>query len=155
MSFRIHALQADRFAPYFSMSDEELARHRALRVRADANPGFPCRVSLADAEIGETLVLLNFEHLPTASPFRAAHAIYVREHARQAELDAGEIPQQILSRPISIRAFDERQLLVGAELAQGEQLGGAIETLLAEPEVAFVHLHFARAGCYAARAERC
>jgi len=83
MSFQIHALSPAQFEPLFSLSDSELAKVRATRMIADAKPGYPCRVSLADAEIGETMILVNFEHQSADSPFRATHAIFVRENAEQ------------------------------------------------------------------------
>ena len=79
MDFRITGLDAGRFSHLFGLSDAELARHRALRQTCDEKPGFPCRVSLEDAEPGESVLLVNFEHLPVDSPYRASHAIYVRE----------------------------------------------------------------------------
>ena len=39
-------------------------------------------------------------------------------------------------------------------LAEGEALAPAIERLLADPRVAYLHAHYARRGCYAARIER-
>ena len=81
MSFQIHALAIDTFKPLFSMSDEELAEKRAKRIIVDSNPGFPCRVSLSDAEVGETVIPTNFEHFAVESPYRSSHAIYIRENA--------------------------------------------------------------------------
>jgi hypothetical protein len=84
MSFQIHALPVETFKPLFGMSEQELARINAARIVVDEKPGYPCRVSLADAEVGETVILLNHEHQPAESPYRASHAIFVREHAGQA-----------------------------------------------------------------------
>jgi hypothetical protein len=154
MSFQITALAPDRFAPLFDLSDEDLASHRAVRVIATSKPGFPCRVSLADAEIGDELILVNHEHQPVPSPYRAAHAIYVRKDVAAARPDIGEIPEALCSRTLSLRAFDDRAMIVGAELVDGDRLGAALGRLFADPEAAYVHIHFATPGCYAARADR-
>lgn len=152
--FQIHALDPAPFAPLFDLGDAELAARRARRVTATSNPGFPCRVSLEDAEIGEEALLFNFEHQGAHSPFRASHAIYVRRGAVQARPAPGGVPAMMTKRVMSLRAFDERHEIAAGELASGPDLAPALETLLAAPGVAYVHLHFAKYGCYAARATR-
>ena len=154
MRFQITALDAERFAPLFAMSDRELADHLAVRVTATSSPGFPCRVSLTDAEVGDELILVNHEHQPGASPFQAAHAVYVRKGVRQARPAVGVVPEQLRTRMLSLRAFDDRAMIVGADLVDGEKLGPALEALLADPAAAYVHIHYAKYGCYAARADR-
>lgn len=154
MSFRIHALPYAPFAPFFEMSDAELAESGARRMVVDATPGFPCRVSLADAEPGETVILLNFEHQPARSPYRASHAIFVRENAEQAFPDVGAVPEVLARRLVSIRAFDDRHYMVQADVVDGSDLANAITGMLRDPKVEYVHLHNARAGCFAASATR-
>ena len=107
MSFQIHALGPAQFAPLFFQSNDALAKAEAKAVKkiVDANPGYPCRVSLVDAEVGETVLLVNYQHQPAKSPFQAAHAIYVREHAEQAFPLPGTVPELFLKRLISVRAL--------------------------------------------------
>jgi hypothetical protein len=45
-------------------------------------------------------------------------------------------------------------MLVNADLVDGRELEGKIEQLFAEPRIAYLQLHFAKPGCYAARVER-
>ena len=68
MDFRISGLSVAPFAPLFGLSDAELAARNAVRRVCDAKPGFPCRVSLMDAEPGERVLLLHHEHQPAAPP---------------------------------------------------------------------------------------
>ncbi len=154
MSFLVHALPPHSFAPYFSMTEEELTRRRARVQVADARPGFPCRVSLADAEVGERVVLLHYVHQRRESPFRASHAIYVREGAEQVHLEPGELPSMLRTRLLSLRAFDARAMIVAADLVAGEGLEDALAGVLENPQVVDVHLHNAKLGCYLARATR-
>lgn len=154
MSFRITGLPLSQFSPLFSMSDEELARQGAIRVTADECPGFPCRVSLQDAEVGEKLVLLNYEHLPVATPYRSRHAIYVRESATEAQLAIDEVPQQMRPRLLSLRAFDAGGMMKAADVAPGTAIEKLIEQMFANPGIAYLHVHNAKWGCYAARVER-
>ena len=154
MSYRITGLPPENFQDLLGLSDAALAERGACRVVADAKPGFPDRVTLRDAEIGERLLLLNYTHQPAANPYRASHAIFVLEDAREVYDQVGEIPQVMRSRVMSLRAFDEQHVMLDAELAQGVELEGVIDRLLADPRVSYLQAHYAKRGCYAARIER-
>ena len=154
MSFQIHALPAEPFQALFSLSDQELADVRASRMTVDAKPGFPCRVSLADAEPGETVILVNYEHQAANSPYRSSHAIFVRENAGQAFPGRGEVPEVLKTRLISVRAFDENHYMVNAEVADGSHLHELIFAMFRDPAVAYLHLHNAKRGCFAASVTR-
>jgi hypothetical protein len=138
----------------FGASAETLATFGIERRVVDCKPGFPCRISLRDAEPGETVLLLNYEHQPANSPYRASHAIFIREHAEQARPAIDEIPDVLSLRLLSVRAFDRAGMMVDADVVAGAELRPVLERLLAMPEVDYLHLHNAKPGCYAARAER-
>jgi hypothetical protein len=154
MTFQISALPKASFAHLFTLSDAELAARGAIRRRVDAKPGFPCRVSLADAEIGEEVILAHFEHQSAPTPFRSSHAIYIRPLADEARPAAGEVPPLLRSRILSLRAFDAAGMMIDADLADGRELEPAAERMLADPRVAYLHIHYAKPGCYAARIDR-
>jgi len=154
MSFRISGLAAQEFSALFGMTDAELAARDARRVVADRYPGFPCRVSLVDAQPGESVLLVNYEHLPVPGPFRSRYAVYVREHATEARLGVNEIPPVLQHRLLSLRAFSEAGMLLDADVVEGKAISPALERLLAVPEVAYLHVHNARPGCFAARVDR-
>lgn len=154
MAFRIHALDAAEFSHLFGSSQEELAEFGARRVVADSKPGFPCRVSLQDAEIGESLLLLNYEHQPMPTPFRSSHAIYVREHASRAAPGINVVPDMFRHRLMSVRAFDAAGMMVDAEVVDGAELEMPVERMLANRDVDYLHLHNAVRGCYAALVRR-
>jgi len=153
MDFRIRGLDPAPFARYFAMDDAELAHHRAVRCIADTKPGFPCRIALADADTGRAVILVNYEHLPVDSPYRASHAIYVSE-AERAFDDVGVLPPALRDRLLALRAFDAAGMMVDADIAEGRRIEPLIDRLLGRPDVAFLHAHFARRGCFAARIER-
>lgn len=155
MPFVVSPLPAEPFEPLFGLSDEALAEKGVIRRTADAPTGFPCRLTLEDAPVGETVLLLNYEHQPADTPFRARHAIYVRETTQTARPAVDEVPPVLASRAhISLRAFDAAGMMVDADIAPGRDLAPAIERLLARPEVAYLHAHFAGMGCCAARIDR-
>ena len=154
MDFRIAGLDADRFRHLFGLDDAQLAQHRALRKTCDEKPGFPCRVSLADAEPGEPVLLLNYEHLPVDSPYRSSHAIYVRERPLPRFDAMNAIPDMLATRLLSLRAIDARGHIVDADVAEGAAIEPLIRRLLGLEATAYVHAHFARRGCFAARIDR-
>lgn len=154
MTFRITALDPAAFADLFALDDTALATRGARRVVADSRPGYPCRVSLEDAEIGETLILANHIHLSGHTPYAGAHAVFVRENAVRAQPRPGEVPEVLRRRLLSVRAYDADSMMIDAEVLEGEGLAPHLESLFARPDVSFVHLHNARPGCFAAVATR-
>jgi hypothetical protein len=154
MSFRITGLPLGQFAPLFSLTDQELAARDAVRVVSDKRPGFPCRVSLQDAEIGESLILVNYEHLAVASPYRSRHAVYVREAATEAELDLDEVPALFRTRLLSLRAFDDKGMMKTADVVPGTAVENLIAEMFSNDATAYLHVHYAKPGCYAARVDR-
>ncbi len=154
MSFRITGLPAETFQKLFGLSDEELAAHGAVRRIADERqPGYPCRVSLTDSKAGDHLILVNYEHHAVASPYRMRFAIYVREGDETYDA-VDEVPEQLRKRTLAARAFDVDGMMVDRELIEGRDLEAAIKRLFADPRAAYIHVHYAAAGCYAARIER-
>jgi hypothetical protein len=151
MSFRITGLPAEPFAELFHLSDEALKQRGAVRQIADS--GSPCRISLTDAEPGEEVLLVNYEHHPVGSPYRMRFAIFVRQGEEQFDA-VDEIPQQLRKRMLAVRAFDANAMMVGHELIHGQQVEPVIERLLDDPAAAYLHVHFASPGCYAARVDR-
>lgn len=153
MSFRITGLAPESFAELFELSEEQLRARRAVRVTAQAHGGYPCRISLADAAPGDELILAHFEHHAVDSPFRASHAIYVRAgQSRYDRIDA--VPEQLRKRLLSVRAFDGQAMLVDADVVDGPALESLIERMFADARVEYLHVHFAKPGCYAARVDR-
>jgi len=154
MSFQITGLPATQFSPLFALSDEELRARNAARLMADRRPGFPCRVSLRDADPGETVLLLNYEHLPVATPYRSRHAIFVRKDAVDARLSVNEIPEVLQTRLLSLRAYDHVGMMVDADVLSGHELASALHRMLDQEAVAYIHVHNAKPGCFAARVDR-
>jgi len=154
MTFQFHALDQDQFAYLSGLSREELDARNIELHEVTAKPGFPCRVSLADAEVGERVFLVNHEHQPNDTPYRASHAIYVRERAETAELPPGEIPVSVSSRLLSVRAFDQNHRIIDAAVVQGTELSDEINRLFGDTSVSYIHCHYAGRGCYAAEVRR-
>lgn len=153
MSFRISGLPAEPFADLFALSDEALAERHAVRVVAESDSGYPCRISLTDARRGQTLILVNYEHQPADSPYRSNYAIYVRDGEEQYDR-VNDVPDQLRRRLLSVRGFDQHGMLLDADVTQGTELEALIDRLFSNQAVAYLHVHNARPGCYAARVDR-
>ena len=153
-SFQITALPIEKFSSLIKLSDAELRAAGARRMVADKKPGFPCRVSLVDAEPGEEVLLLPFTHHDVHSPYRAEGPIFVRVKAQTARLALNEVPAMIRTRLLSLRGYDAAGMMLTSEVLDGSELEGHLSRFFADPAVEYIHIHNARPGCYNCRVDR-
>jgi hypothetical protein len=153
-NFRLIGLSPQPFEHLFELSEQDLANLGALRVVADASPGYPCRVSLVDAAVGDDLLLLPYCHQPAPSPYRASGPIYVRRGAAQADMLPGEVPDCVTRRLMSVRAYDDSHMLIDATVCEGPATAGILRSLFQSPTVTDIHLHNAKQGCFSCAAVR-
>ena len=154
MTYRITGLDPAAFAHLAGADERALATQNAVRVTAAKKPGYPCRVTLEDAEPGETLILLNHVSHDVATPYRSSYAIYVRENAREAAEYVDAVPPVFAGRPLGLRAFDANGILKTAALALSGEADEKIRAVFADPDIAYIHAHNAAHGCFAAKVER-
>jgi hypothetical protein len=152
--FQISALDRSNFNELFLLDDDSLAARGAKRYVADKTPGFPCRVSLEDAQPGERLILVPFTHQPGDSPYRASGPIFVRETAATASLAPDTVPAVLRSRLLSIRAYDANHLMIAADVVDGREVESCLARIFERNAVAYAHIHYARPGCFACRVDR-
>lgn len=153
-SFRLAGIDPEQFEPLFALSDHELAAAGAVRTRALSDFGFPCRVSLEDAATGDELLLLSHAHQAARSPYRSSGPIFVRRGAKRRLLAPGELPPYITRRLISVRAYDDRDMMVDASVCDGPEVAADIMRKFADERVAYIHLHNANRGCFSCRVDR-
>jgi hypothetical protein len=132
----------------YGLDDVELQKNGAIRYSVTNKPGFPCRVSLEDCEIGDSAILLNYEHQPTDSPYRSRHAIFVKEGAETARLDVDEIPEMLRIRNLSVRSFNRDGMMLDADVVVGDDLNATIRRMFASDETDYIHVHNAARGCF-------
>lgn len=154
MTYTISGVDPTQFAHLIGLSDEELATHGAVRMIANGQPTFPCRIQLDDAKAGEPLLLVNHLSHDGNNPYRASHAIFVSEAASEAAVYQDEIPPALDRRILSLRGFDARGMMVDAALAQPGEADPAIRAMLANAAVDHIDAHNAIRGCFAARVDR-
>jgi hypothetical protein len=155
MTYAIQGLPVEDFQPLFGLSDAELARRHIVRMTADKDIGFPCRVLLADAKAGDTLLLLNHEYQPAETPYQGRHAIFVNESAMTPARFVDEVPPVLtIRKAISLRGFDEAGMILDADVVPGGEVEDLILKLFENPGIAYIHAHNAGRGCFAARIDR-
>lgn len=154
MTYRIRGLEPSLFAPLYGLADEDLAKQGTIRMPVTGSPGFPCRIRLDDAEVGQTMLLLNHVSHDVANPYRARHAIFVTEGSLEPADVTDALPPALERRILSLRAFDAAGMMSDAVLAQPGEADTAIRRLFEAPETAYLHAHNAIRGCFAARVDR-
>jgi len=152
MTYRITGLDPAPYKPLFLLSDDELARRGIVRMTVTAKPSFPCRVSLIDRDIGESVLLINHVSHDASNPYRSSHAIFVANADRAEFID--EVPPVFAGRVLSLRGFDADGMMADALLAQPGEADSAIRKLFDNPAVETIHAHNATRGCFSAKIER-
>jgi Protein of unknown function (DUF1203) len=146
--FQFVALPIENFSHLFSMNDAELESHGARRVNVDSHPGYPCRVSLMDAPVGEQVILMPFRHHDVISPYQSAGPIFVRENAQAAKPHVNEIPVMFHHRLLSVRAYDEAAMMTKAKVVEGSALEQTIRDFFTTESISYLHIHNAGPGCF-------
>ncbi len=154
MAFRITGLSPEPFRHLYGLSELALAEKGIVRRIVEPDTGFPDRIEMREGRPGEVFLLLNHLCQPADSPYRASHAIYVREGAEEAYDEVDKVPEVMRTRLLSLRGFDADGMIVEADVVPGTEVEELIDPLFANPEVAYIHAHNAKQGCYSGRIDR-
>lgn len=154
MAFRISGLSAEPFRHLYGLSEAELAKHGVIRYVVNEAPGFPDRVEMRDGALGETMLLINHVCQPADTPYRASHAIFVREGAEAIYDKVDEVPDVMRLRLMSLRAYDKNGMMLDADIVEGKDIEGVIQRFFANPAIDYIHAHNAKRGCYSGRIDR-
>ena len=153
INFKIKAIQND-FNHLFKLSAEELAANNIQKMIVNEKPGFPCRVSLEDAEIGEEVLLLPFEYHKTSSPYHASGPIFIRKNAIKANLNMNDIPKMLFQRQQTLRAYDTDGMMIHALTPTINEIKREIQTLFTNPKTSYIQIHNTHPGCYNCQVDR-
>lgn len=154
MNFQISALDYEIFDSFFKLNDTELEKVGGKRMIVDENPGFPCRVSLEDAEIGEEVILIPFEFHKTKSPYQARGPIFVRKDVKTKKLDINEIPEMLNHRLLSFRGYDKSGIMKSAITEKGDMTKEIIEKIFENKGIEYIQIHNSSPGCYNCQVNR-
>jgi hypothetical protein len=154
MSYVVKGIDPAPYRSLFGLPDEELAKRGIVRMTVDQKPSYPCRVSLTDRDIGESVLLLNHVSHDVANPYRASHAIFVTEGAEEPAEFVDEVPPVFEPRILSLRGFDDQGMMADAIVTQPGEAEEGIRKLFANPKILTIHAHNAARGCFSAKIER-
>ena len=152
--FKIKSLSLDEFEPYFALSDKELSNIDAKRIVVDESPYYPCRVSLKDAKIGESVIALSYCFHDAGSIYKASGPIFIRENANNANLLINEIPTMLLHRLLSVRAYNYDGFMMDADTVEGIDLIMTIKRFFLDSKISYLHIHNAKPGCFNCEVKR-
>jgi len=122
LDITVKALDHNLFAKYFAMSSAELESCGAYLFVADKNPFYPCRVSLQDAKIGETVLAIRYEHHPVKGPYGSTGPIFIRKGVKTVRPETNEVPAMLRHRLLSVRGYNSESLMIEGDAVAGEEL---------------------------------
>jgi hypothetical protein len=154
MSFQINALDHKPFQDMFHLNKNELYEIGGIKMTVNEHPGFPCRVSLEDANIGEEVILIPFEHHKTNSPYQAKGPIFVRKGVQKKAFEINEIPKMLEHRLLSFRGYDKLGIMKSAITEEGKETKTTIERIFRNDSIAYIHIHNASPGCFNCEVQR-
>ena len=120
----------------------------------DEKPSYPCRVSLEDADIGEEVILIPYEHHSVTSPYKARGPIFIRKNAKNSNLAINEIPSILTHRLLSLRVYDKNAMMIDAYTIEGKELVGTINDIFNNEKAVYIHIHNSSPGCYNCEVKR-
>lgn len=147
-SFIIKGIPLQEISHLFELDEETLNSIGAQLLTVYEKPGFPCRVSLVDAEIGERVLAMNFEHHNVNSFYKASDPVFIRMHAKENQLAPNEIPLMLIHRTLSLRIYDKNAMMIAAQITIGTELKEAIQQIFSNKEASYIQVHNAGPGCY-------
>ncbi|WP_281560550.1 DUF1203 domain-containing protein [Thalassomonas sp. RHCl1] len=154
IDFQIIPVDIEAFQPVLSLAPEALASAHAKVLDVDEHPGYPCRVSLIEAKVGEQVLVLPYNHHDVDSPYRASGPVFVRLNAQTHLPAINEIPEVVQHRLLSLRAYNSEHMMIDAIVIPGRELKAAIETMFAREQVNYLHIHNANPGCFSCAVQR-
>lgn len=154
MSYIIKGLNGSDFEHLYGLSDRKLQEHGAIRIKVDKPQAYPDRISLRDIPVGEHAILLNHTFLDRPTPYRGSHAIFIWEGKKEATVLIDRIPDVMRSRIISLRAFDDNDMMIDAAIAANEAIEENILIFFENTHIKYILAHNAKQGCFSCRITR-
>lgn len=151
--FKISAI-TNIYKPMFDLNNEELLSRGVIKIIVNEKPGYPCRVSLEDAEIGEEVILFAFKHHKTNSPYQSTGPLFVRKNATPFNAEINKIPKMLLHRTLSLRVYNSQGMMIDAKTIFGTKLRMTIALLFNKAEASYIQIHNAAPGCYNCQVNR-
>jgi len=153
-NFIISGIKQNEVQHLFCLNERELQAKGIFKIKVDEKPGFPCRISLEDVNIGEEILAFSYEHHKVNSPYRSSGPVFVRFGVEEASLGKNEMPEMLNHRYLSLRAYDNEGMKIDATTIQGKTLEDTIQTIFDNEKVRYIQVHNAKPGCYICQIDR-
>ena len=154
MAFIIQGLDPSLFGSLFDQKQAAPSPNRGTVYQVDAQPGFPCRISLDDVPIGEEVMLVSYQHHAADTAYAQCGPIFISAKPALPGRYVDDIPPALARRTLSLRAYDAGGMMVDAALVEGQAAKPAILAMFENPLVARIDAHNATRGCFAAHIRR-
>lgn len=154
MAFIIQGLDPSLFGSVLDQKQVGAQDTSAPYYEVDENPGFPCRITLDDASIGQKVALVSYPHHQANTPYAQSGPIFVSCGDAKLGRFVDTIPPALARRKLSLRAYDKDGMMVDAALVDGAAAKPVILSLLSNPSITKIDAHNAIRGCFAAHIVR-
>lgn len=104
--------------------------------------------------MGETIIALTYTHHNVDSPYRSCGPVFIRNNVVPVKLKINEIPPVLDNRFLSLRAYNQKSMMIDALTTQSDKIKSNIRKLLSNNDVDYIHIHNANPGCYSCSVER-
>ena len=148
IEFQVSGIQTAEIQDIINYDESSWIRSNIKKVTVDSKPGYPCRWSLEDAEIGEEVLLFTYTHHAVESPYRSSGPVYIRPMAKQAQLKPNQLPLMLHHRLLSLRVYNQKAFMIDARTIEGKVTEETIQDIFRNPEASYIHVHNSGPGCY-------
>ena len=127
------------------------------RMVAPADGAYPCRVCLAYAKQGETVLLASYDLPRPLGVYWTPSPVFVHADPCTPFSAANEVPEIVRQNAIvSVRAYDAADMCLYdlGQVSVGTEVDAPLDRALSDPRTAFVNVHTARPGCLLCRVEK-
>jgi hypothetical protein len=122
-------------------------------IRVEDPKGYPCRLCLEDAQVGEEVLLFSYSPFERPAPYRNLGPIFVHAHAC-APYAGDTVPELLRGRLLALRSYGTDDRMVDCDVVQGSEIESTLSRLFSNAKARYVHVHNARPGCFMARVDR-
>lgn len=119
--------------------------------------GVPCRHCLQDVAAGAPYLILAHRPFPKPQPYAEIGPIFLHAEACPRHPESAELPAPLARRPRHlVKAYraDDRIYYGKGEIVAPDQLVALARKLLADPEIAYLHVRSALNNCFTCRIDR-
>src|SRR5213082_2453718 len=150
-TFRIVPLPTEVAEEARHVAESGAADHAVIKV--DSPIGYPCRHCLRWAQPGERVILFSYSAIPSGHPYSETGPIFVHAEKCERYSATDEYPADFRNGRV-FRAYDSNYNLIDAQLMNGSEPEVVIESLLQNPDTAFVDVRSVTHGCFTFRVVR-